>query len=398
MADAEEENKISAVDTQENDYEISKAVDVPGRPKRDGTPRDISLASPEERKTRFKTWLVYPVSSEPSMPGVVSVCRRYSDFEWLRDCLCKQFPGMCIPPLPPKRMWGNFEELFVEERRVDLERFLNRVEMVHPFHSNIAFTMFLCRPEASFKDGQKEVASGLPSTIQEKTAILTQLYPDLHSEELHEEAEQDLVRIKEFFDKTHKKLQQVHDCSHQVLATYSQAKNEALLLHNNLSELYHVEQNYPYRDSPSRLDVADEFSQWSKFHEKQEKYFKRHVLRNIRYELQDVEAILEQISRVQDLQNQYEKAHKKAENWRKQEKELTEKQEAAQAADFENESALRELVDICIKIVLLSDVETIWGSKIEAFKKDMYQYSTKAMQFYNELADSWSGIKADAAS
>lgn len=295
-------------------------------------------------------------------------------------------------------MWGNFEELFVEERRVDLERFLNRVEMVHPFHSNIAFTMFLCRPEASFKDGQKEVASGLPSTIQEKTAILTQLYPDLHSEELHEEAEQDLVRIKEFFDKTHKKLQQVHDCSHQVLATYSQAKNEALLLHNNLSELYHVEQNYPYRDSPSRLDVADEFSQWSKFHEKQEKYFKRHVLRNIRYELQDVEAILEQISRVQDLQNQYEKAHKKAENWRKQEKELTEKQEAAQAADFENESALRELVDICIKIVLLSDVETIWGSKIEAFKKDMYQYSTKAMQFYNELADSWSGIKADAAS
>ena len=84
------------------------------------------------------------------------------------------------------------------------------------------------------------------------------------------------------------------------------------------------------------------------------------MLRNIRYELQDVEAILEQISRVQDLQNQYEKAHKKAENWRKQEKELTEKQEAAQSADFENESALRELVDICIKIVLLSDVETIW--------------------------------------
>jgi len=393
---ADAENTISA--EKENDYEINKVADVPGRPKRDGTPRQITLASPQERKTRFKTWLVYPVSSEPSMPGVVSVMRRYSDFKWLRDCLCKQFPGMNIPPLPPKRMWGNFEEHFVEERRVDLERFLNRLEQIHPLHSNIAFTMFLCRPEASFKDGCKEVESGLPSTIQERTAILSQLYPDLNSEELHEEADQDLVRIKEFFDKTKAKLQQVYKCSYEVLNTYSQAKNEALLLLNNLTELYHVEQNYPYRDSPSRLDVADEFSQWSKFHDKQEKYFKRHVLRNIRYELQDVEAILEQIYRVQDVQNQYQKAHNKAENWRKKESELNEKQEAAQAADFENESALKELVDICVKIVLLSDVETIWKTKIEAFKKDMYQYSTKAMQFYNELADSWTGIKAEAAS
>merc|ERR1719193_464508 len=106
--------------------------------------------------------------------------------------------------------------------------------------------------------------------------------------------------------------------------------------------------------------------------------------------------MLEQIARVQDLQNQYEKAHKKAESWRKQEKELNEKQEASQAADFENESTLRELVDICIKIVLLNDVETIWKTKIEAFKKDMYQYSSKAMQYYNELGDAWSGIKAES--
>jgi len=391
---ANDDNVISA--EKDNDYEISKVADVPGRPKRDGTPRVVSLASPEERKTRLKKWLVFPVSSEPSMPGVVSVSRRYSDFVWLRDCLCKQFPGMFIPPLPPKKLWGNFEELFVEERRVDLERFCNRIEQIHPFYNNIAFSMFLCRPEASFKDGCKEVEAGLPSTIQERTAILTQLYPDLNQEELHEEAEQDLVRIKEFFDKTKAKLQAVAKCSYDVLSTYTQAKNEALLLHNNLTELYHVEQNYPYRDSPSRLDVADEFSQWSKFHEKQEKYFKRHILRNIRYELQDVEAILQQIVRVQDLQKQYEKAHNKAETWRKKETELNEKQEASKAADFENESALRELVDICIKIVLLSDVETIWKTKIEDFKKDMYQYSTKAMQYYNELADSWSGIKAES--
>jgi len=171
---------------------------------------------------------------------------------------------------------------------------------------------------------------------------------------------------------------------------------DSLLLHNNLSELYHVEQNYPYRDSPSRLDVASGFQQWTTFHEKQEKYFRKHILRNVRYELQDVEALLAQLKRVQDIQNQYNKAHSKAESWRNFEKELTEKQEGYKTTDFENESALRNLLDICIKIVLLNDVEHIWRRKIEAFKQDMYQYSSKTMQYYNEIADVWGSVKIPA--
>merc|ERR1712062_549868 len=103
---------------------------------------------------------------------------------------------------------------------------------------------------------------------------------------------------------------------------------------------------------------------------------------------------LAQINRVQSLQSQYDKAKKVAEKGRKLEKELTEKEEAKQAADFANEQALKEIVEICIKIVLLNDVETIWKTKIEAFKKDMYEYSTKAMQYYNGLADSWNGLEA----
>lgn len=301
---------------------------------------------------------------------------------------------MFIPPLPPKKLFGNFEEMFVEERRVDLERFLNRIENIHPFYKNMAYNMFLCLPEATFREGCKEVEAGLPTTIAEKATILAELYPDLHAEELHEEAEQDLVRIKEFFEKTKAKLLVVYNCCYDVLQTYIQSKNESLLLHNNLSELYHVEQNYPYRDAPTRLDVADEFNHWAQFHERQEKFFKRHILRNIRYELQDVEAILEQIQRVQDLQGQYEKAHKKAEGWRNYEKDLKEKQETQKANDFEEEKALKEIVEICIKIVLLNDVEYVWRTKIEGFKKDMYEYSNKAMQYYNQIADVWNQIES----
>merc|ERR1719412_2373264 len=109
-----------------------------------------------------------------------------------------------------------------------------------PFHSNLAYKMFLCRPETTFKEGCKEVESNLATTVAEKTDILTELYPDLHSEEIHEEAEQDVVRIREFFERTKDKLSTVHQCCCDVINSYNQAKTESLLLHNNLSELYHV--------------------------------------------------------------------------------------------------------------------------------------------------------------
>lgn len=390
MAAPEQEEEI------DDQYTLEPQPENLERPQRTSEARVLTILAPEERKSNFKTYLVYPISAEPPIPGVVTVSRRYSDFKWLHDILCQQYPGMFIPPLPPKKLFGNFDEAFVEERRVDLERFLNRLEQIPALSENLCFTMFLRRPEASFKDGCKEVMDGIDDSILFKTQTLQTLFPDLHAEELHEEAEQDLVRIKEFFDKTKAQLNTVHQCSIDVLQSYSSAKNESLLLHNNLSELYHVEQNYPYRDSPSRLNVADEFQQWANFHTKQERYFKRHILRNIRYELQDVEAILNELQRVTDIQNQYNKAHSKAESWRNYEKELSAKEEVKKNEQLEAESQLKELLDIAIKIVLLNDVENIWRNKIEAFKRDMYEYSNKALQYYNEIADVWNNIEEPA--
>jgi hypothetical protein len=48
------------------------------------------------------------------------------DFIWLRTSLEKTFPGLFIPPLPPKKALGNKGDSFVAERKEDLSRFLNR--------------------------------------------------------------------------------------------------------------------------------------------------------------------------------------------------------------------------------------------------------------------------------
>mmetsp|Transcript_9744 Transcript_9744/g.14176 ORF Transcript_9744/g.14176 Transcript_9744/m.14176 type:complete len:600 (+) Transcript_9744:142-1941(+) len=60
-----------------------------------------------------------------------AVLRRYSDFVWLHERLSKERAGAILPPLPEKQAVSRFSSSFIEERRVQLERFLRRAA-VHP--------------------------------------------------------------------------------------------------------------------------------------------------------------------------------------------------------------------------------------------------------------------------
>lgn len=69
---------------------------------------------------------------DPAMIGAYSsVLRRYSDFLWLWERLHHERAGAIVPPIPEKQPVGRFSPTFVEERRMQLERFLRRV-IVHP--------------------------------------------------------------------------------------------------------------------------------------------------------------------------------------------------------------------------------------------------------------------------
>lgn len=60
-----------------------------------------------------------------------AVLRRYSDFLWLYERLHIERAGAVVPPIPEKQPVGRFSPAFVEDRRVNLERFIRRVA-VHP--------------------------------------------------------------------------------------------------------------------------------------------------------------------------------------------------------------------------------------------------------------------------
>ena len=56
--------------------------------------------------------------------GEFELSRRYNDFYAVREHLQRHWPGVYIPPIPPKKSTGNKTEEFVEDRRVFLDRFM----------------------------------------------------------------------------------------------------------------------------------------------------------------------------------------------------------------------------------------------------------------------------------
>ncbi|CAF3921237.1 unnamed protein product, partial [Rotaria magnacalcarata] len=73
----------------------------------------------------LKAFMEYKVHID--IPGSRVVLRRYKQFDWLHEQLVNKFRFICIPPLPEKQIAGRFDQEFVQERRRQLELWLNRV-------------------------------------------------------------------------------------------------------------------------------------------------------------------------------------------------------------------------------------------------------------------------------
>ena len=56
-----------------------------------------------------------------------SVLRRYSDFLWLYETLCVNNPGVVVPPVPEKSALNRFDEHFVRQRRLALEKCIQKM-------------------------------------------------------------------------------------------------------------------------------------------------------------------------------------------------------------------------------------------------------------------------------
>ena len=68
----------------------------------------------------------YQTTSPLFQKSAFSVLRRYSDFLWLYETLSINNPGVVVPPVPEKNPFGRFDDQFVQQRRLALEKCIQK--------------------------------------------------------------------------------------------------------------------------------------------------------------------------------------------------------------------------------------------------------------------------------
>lgn len=93
------------------------------------------------------------------------VRRRFKEFLWLYQHLTNKYPGVIVPPVPEKHAIGRFEEDFVENRRVQLERMLRKLGAHNILQKDADFHLFLTSQSFQMEIQEKKQKTSLISKI-----------------------------------------------------------------------------------------------------------------------------------------------------------------------------------------------------------------------------------------
>lgn len=132
----------------------------------------IKNPTPVETVIYMSNYILYEVNT---VELNWNVKRRYSDFLWLRQMLCKFYPRNFIPPMPKKQIGSRrFEEDFVEKRMKYLQIFMNRIMDSETLKTSEALYSFLyIKDRNQFEYKMKELNSSIPSQYISEIKTLT---------------------------------------------------------------------------------------------------------------------------------------------------------------------------------------------------------------------------------
>lgn len=115
----------------------------------------VSVENPkkESKMKGLKSYIAYQLT--PSDTGI-QVSRRYKHFDWLHDRLQDKFTTIPIPSLPDKQISGRYQEEFIENRRIQLQSWVNRI-CRHPVlsQSTVWKHFITCKDDKQWKAGKR---------------------------------------------------------------------------------------------------------------------------------------------------------------------------------------------------------------------------------------------------
>ncbi|KAH9913923.1 Vps5 C terminal like-domain-containing protein [Fomitopsis serialis] len=107
----------------------------------------ITVDDPQKVGDPIRAYTMYTVHTKTTSPlfskSSFSVLRRYSDFLWLYETLSQNNPGVVVPPVPEKNPYRRFDQGFVEQRRLALEKCMQKIANHPVLQKDADLRMFL---------------------------------------------------------------------------------------------------------------------------------------------------------------------------------------------------------------------------------------------------------------
>ncbi|KAI9295998.1 hypothetical protein K502DRAFT_341295 [Neoconidiobolus thromboides FSU 785] len=151
----------------------------------------VFVHSPVTKTTKdtLKEYTTFLLTSTFDNDIEVTVERRFSQFEWLHERLSAKFRALVLPTLPEKQFTGRFSHEFIERRRRQLERYINRLARHQVIRYSELFVHFLsCTSEEEWLSEEKKLSD------ESKTQALNFFQNVYHPEfNVDEDGEEDLV-------------------------------------------------------------------------------------------------------------------------------------------------------------------------------------------------------------
>jgi sorting nexin-1/2 len=144
------------------------------KPKQDVSHLEINVGDPMKIGDITNAHIVYSIKTKnrnqeiyKTIPPTVTVTRRYKDFLWIYHQLISSHPGRIIPPPPTKQTYiGRFNENFIENRRLSLEKMLNRISSNSVLNQDEDFLLFLTSQDFANDSKERERISGSGASLQ----------------------------------------------------------------------------------------------------------------------------------------------------------------------------------------------------------------------------------------
>lgn len=127
---------------------------------------ELNIGEPTLIKNNFGDYHEYPISGRDSL-GAIECMRRFTHFNQLHKVLQDRFPGLYIPPVPPKAS-DKKGVATLEERRYFLDLFLKECCSLPYLVSGVELQTFL-RPQGN-------VEPALAKLLREKPPIILNKY------------------------------------------------------------------------------------------------------------------------------------------------------------------------------------------------------------------------------